>query len=287
MHCENCGKNIDPDAKFCKHCGHKTPTKNNSPKKKNNHKGFKVFLLILLAISVIFLLTRINSTNNVTRKADTSSTRLCNRNQPYDNPPEFERALSLLSQRQQESGFYPNGWTDLYKCIRVQYQDLADSGAEGVFLFDKNSSKDNLQIYVDNSYKVNDDLLTASLLSHEATHARQLYDLITKEREISCFEAEREAFKQQMIFLFLILNEEERKSIQSRISFQPKENLAYGNIVILWEINNKAGFNALKKYPYNPKENSEYAKAYWVMADIDLDSLVKNNPFYQKECAGK
>src|SRR3990167_862152 len=73
----------------------------------------------------------------------------CNSKTFQINAPEFNRGLSLLSQRLEESGHYPVEWTDLYSCIRIEYEDLAKYQAEGVFYLDRNSKDNIYTIYVD------------------------------------------------------------------------------------------------------------------------------------------
>lgn len=93
--------------------------------------------------------------------------------------PEFQRAVSLVLQRYWESTNAKNQLAVIranQTCLDIQYASTVNemSGADGVFLFSKeNSSPKGLKILVNPEYKIQDDLTTALLLSHELTHAEQ------------------------------------------------------------------------------------------------------------------
>lgn len=143
------------------------------------------------------------------------SAKKCIRNSPYPTEPEFERVISLTAQRiKQRSPDYKE--PEYSNCIHIQYGDLKTDGTgpEGVFVFDKSISTPNdLVIYVDKSYKSNDDLLTAILVVHEITHAQQFYnEAINGENTISCVDKETDAFMSELLLLYYF-NAEERESI--------------------------------------------------------------------------
>jgi len=206
----------------------------------------------------------------------------CDSSTSQNDFPEFVRGFSLLSQRLRESEHYPEGWTDLYNCIRVEYKDLSTYKAEGVFYLDKKSKANVYTIYVDNSYKASDDVLTASLLSHETMHVRQLKNFQLDGVEMSCIDSEIDAFKQQIIFLFLALNEEEQKSILARIIQDPSSNTAYFSIAKLFEIEENAAVKAAEKYKVDSNEDSLYAKGFWEIANVDVEKMVREN--YKEQC---
>lgn len=209
----------------------------------------------------------------------------CGRNTPYDMPEEFRRALSLLGQRQRQAGGgYNDDWVKFYHCINIQYADLSAMKAEGVFKFDINSPRSQYNIYVDRNYQSYDDLLTAILLAHETTHARQLEDYRLYGIKPDCYQAEHDAFKQEMIFALLVLNDEEQKSILTRVVNEPTANSAYSSIATLTEISNKAANYCASKFPIQSEEGSEYNKCYWEIADRDLNAMVRESTAYQEQC---
>lgn len=112
----------------------------------------------------------------------------CTKQTPYNNKPEFQRAISLISQRMApELAEWEKGQNvtsnspiapifSLKNCLDIQYASLANElgSAEGVFYFDNNvSGTDKLKILVSPTYKSQDDVVTAYLLVHEIYHAIQ------------------------------------------------------------------------------------------------------------------
>jgi predicted nucleic acid-binding Zn ribbon protein len=267
MHCENCGKNIDRDAKFCKHCGHKTLVTNN-PKRKNSSNGLKVVLLIMLGIALLFLFYNFNSTKKDTPKVERPNAKYCNRTQPYNKPPEFTRAVSLIEQRMRAAysqGYYMNLWvnvlSDIENCLDIQYatNDQQMESAEGLFVYDRNSTNDRLRIFVSPRYQEKDDILTAVLLTHEISHA--ITHVYGTEGSLGCFGNEAAAFTNQSAFLNA-LTQEEKNSVNARAKVSPT------------------------------KEIRDFIDIYNFIAapgDVEANGLafVKSQPFYQKECAGK
>ena len=93
--------------------------------------------------------------------------------------PEFQRAVSLVLQRYSENENTGNTLSIIranQSCLDIRYANSVSElpGADGVFLFSsENSGPKGLKILVNPEYKVQDDVATALLLSHELTHAEQ------------------------------------------------------------------------------------------------------------------
>lgn len=193
----------------------------------------------------------------------------CIRDAPYNMSPEFERAISLYKQRSDQKGG-PYEWRWL-NCVDIQYASIPN--AEGYFTFDRNSTADRLTIFVDNSYKIKDDLLTTFLLSHEFNHA---YNFVYNRAEgISqpCYDAEIVAFTAQLNFL-LSFNLEEMQSISSRLQIESGNTnnpLQMANELAKFAViaGNQCGqdFNCQNK-----------------LVSEQISQMVKSSPFYQKEC---
>lgn len=201
----------------------------------------------------------------------------CNRERPYPMPPEFERALSLVRQRQYSSesiSVTPDRKKNIVNCLNIQYSDLSEMNAEGIFTFDRNSTTDELRILVDNTYKEYDDYLTATLLSHEIVHAAQ-FTLETHEgKSLSCYEKEEEAFRRQLDFLSS-LNQEELESLVLKVTSNPNKNDAYAGVYGLINIS----FQAYQQC------NSNSDACFYDSIDQQIKDMVRNNPGYQEQCS--
>ncbi len=235
----------------------------------------KGILFIAVCLILIFFLFPRSSENSP-----------CNRSSPYPMPPEFQRALSLRDQRLIENGtvFLKR---DIRNCLDIQYADLSNtSGVEGVFLFDPKSTINDLHIYVDNSYHGYDDILTAILLSHEMTHVSQFINYKTTSKQISCVDKEVEAFQNELYFI-LSLNSEEKKSIIDRVSNNPYSNNAYFGVYQLLQVylnsQNNCG-SISNNISRNSDEFKSYSQCYWNSSKSQLQSLVEQSPYYQKQC---
>ncbi len=226
-------------------------------KKKISEKQKYNFLYLVGIIIFIIVLFAINPATN--------NNKTCPRKSPYPMQPEFQRALSLISQRtQQASGINSDPHNSLYNCLDIQYADLSGQNAEGFFLFDTSASKiDDLRILVDSSYKSYDDLLPAILLSHEITHARQFVNKVLYGISQNCEDMEVEAFSSQDE-LFRALNNEEKTSLINRVASDPAKNNAYYALYYLLETTNSAT----------------------TVRDINNETrfMVETNASYQKEC---
>lgn len=199
---------------------------------------------------------------------------ICSRKEPYSIPPEFDRAISLILQRYEQTNVSP-GFAraitikTIRNCLDIQYATSDDElqDAEGVFAFTETGTKDRLQILVSPRYQAKDDLLTATLLSHELAHA-SLY-AFDKDKEFSCFENEADAFREQLGFIST-LNYEEIASLTYRYNNRSSPE-AVAVIELLLNVRNQP--------PYEPpSEETAYKKAL---------NYVKTHPFYQKLCAGR
>ncbi len=213
---------------------------------------------------------------------------ICSRSDPYETKPEFERSLSLLRQRYENSfDTDKKTYIDMVNCIAIDYADLKNEGAEGVFYFDDSiSSPEKLVIQVDNSYQSYDDLSTAFLLSHELVHAKQFIELLFLDKQRSCVDKEVEAFLQQINFSFY-LNPEESKSLVSRaekISNENKQLQIYADLMnmsggTIYECTNGRAFYT-SGYNYSEKEFN------CVQENLirKLRNMVTQNPVYKDQC---
>jgi len=203
---------------------------------------------------------------------------VCIREQMYDMPPEFVRALSLIKQRFHEWSVKSN-MSDpndilIFNCVDIQYGDTGD--AEGFFTFDENSSNiDKLEIKVNKSYINSDDLLTATLLVHETKHALNYLNRLQGLYNLSCVEDEVEAFNNQLNFTG-ILTTEERNSLNARL-LKDYRNPSSGLSILwdLWSLRDRAQ----KICRTNQWDNC-------VMKEVGplILNYVKSNPYYQKQC---
>jgi hypothetical protein len=101
--------------------------------------------LVVLTISLtgaatlllIVVLLRNNPTEINSTAIKQKTTFECTRSERYDNPPEFERSLSLIQQRMSEATS-ETGMNRLavLPCVAVMYADLSNEEAAGVFHFD-------------------------------------------------------------------------------------------------------------------------------------------------------
>lgn len=190
---------------------------------------------------------------------------LCDRVVPYDNPEEFNRAVSLIIQRYSESQRsedkeFGKLFKGIRNCLDIKYssEKKKTDNTEGYFTFSNDSVANKLSIYVSPDYQTKDDIVTATLLVHEMYHAL-LYsggnDIF-----VPCIENEANAFIMSYNFGY-ILNEEEKNSVASRLALGSSD-----------KINMFASLNnAILKTP-----------------GLDLReqfiNYVKNNPRYIEQC---
>jgi len=196
---------------------------------------------------------------------DLNNNLVCSRTSMYPMPPEFSRGISLAIQRLtnsvDSSGVSRGKNLDSVKnCLDIQYaqSDQNLSGAEGFFLFNKSSAPEHLQIIVSPKYSASDDLLTATLLAHEMTHAYLHSTGI--DQTITCYENEADAFTTEYIFV-RSLTDEERNSISQRYYNQSSQAV----MNLLETINGMLSYQG----------SSYYDKAL---------NYVKASYFYQNQC---
>lgn len=226
---------------------------------------------------------------NLSSNASPSPSVICTRSMPYELVPEFERARSLRIQRLEEFTGKKLDYS-FYNCINIEYADLSDEQAEGLFYFDEDSSLDNLKILVDTSYKEKDDLLTAILLHHEYTHVGQFVDELNNGKSLSCFDSEVDAFVQEINFL-RTLNEEEFMSLIQRLDYYRKggyrNSASAGTIGQLYELsmmNINIGKACAKKYQPG---SDDYRECYFAVQRAEIEKMVKSSPVYQEQCKGE
>lgn len=235
----------------------------------------KKLILIIIGITVIGLAyyagIRTNSlslTNSVPTPTNNSS--LCTRTSPYDNPPEFDRALSLITQRFQQTNTSlgieaAKELESIKNCLDIQYtlSDNEMDGAEGLFSFSSNSAKDRLKILVSPRYQIKDDILTAILVSHELKHAWLF--ATDNFKTLTCYGNEVNAFKFQLAFI-ASLNKEELSSLIYRYS----------------NTNSSEVEGVINFTMYVGRSSS--VGPYTDLVDNKILNYIKSIPAYQKEC---
>lgn len=191
---------------------------------------------------------------------------LCARSKPYEMSPEFSRALSLITQRI-KTVFNGSAVDEIINCLDIQYaaDQAADmQNAEAYFAFRPEQSSEHLQIVVSPKYQVQDDLLTAILLSHEVVHAfnYSMNDLYLG-KPADCYDDEVTAFYYQANFLYS-LNKGERETLLARYSNDRSGDFSS----VIDRIISFVGKDG--------KFDEKYAK-----------KLLMADPFYQKQCGSR
>jgi hypothetical protein len=235
----------------------------------------KKIILIIIGIIVIGLVyyagVRSNSVSlTKTTPTTTNSSSLCTRTSPYDNPPEFDRALSLITQRFQQTNT-PLGIESakeiesIKNCLDIQYasSDNEMNGAEGLFSFSSKSTKDRLKILVSPRYEIKDDILTAILVSHEIKHAWLF--ATDRFKILTCYDNEVNAFKFELAFI-VSLNKEESSSLIYRYSNTNSSEVE--------------GVINLTMYVGRSSSVGPYSDSI----DNKILNYIKSIPAYQKEC---
>lgn len=191
----------------------------------------------------------------------------CIREVGYNKPPEFNRAIDLIIQRLSQTGDknshdFSSILDSIKNCINIQYADSDSqmSDAEGYFSLNKNQNLEEYDITVSPRYSIKDDLITAVLLDHELTHVIDYADYLTSGKVIPCYELEARAFGNQNWFL-ITLNLEEKKSLLTRLTYQPSEELKQ-----IFDV-----YNTIPRYSGNTYQEKAL-------------NFVKSSPFYQEEC---
>lgn len=243
-----------------------------------------VIFLGLMAVGIFQFYSLIKTEGELINSVNTE----CPRNEPYKLAPEFERARSLRQQRLEEAGYELDH--SFYNCINIEYSDtLSTNQAEGLFYFDENSSISNLKILVDSSYKLKDDLLTATLLQHEFVHVGQFVKKLRTGESRSCIDQEVEAFIWELDFL-ATLTSEEKTSLEQRLNYYRKggykndasENfLAQLNLLIDFE--RKSSNYCSSKYKTNDDDlnwNKCFISKRWEL----VTDMVSTSTFYKRQC---
>lgn len=204
----------------------------------------------------------------------------CLKDAPYKIHPEFERALSIISQRYSfntSDKDYFESFRSIRNCLSVEYSDV--DGAEGFFVFDPNLVKqDYLPIFVNNKYKEMDDISIAILLSHELAHVFQFLREASSQDTLSCIEKEVEAFFYQFS-LTLRLYKDERQNLATLI-----DKYYYG-------VNPNPQIQVTRQLHELSVDASNICGSNsdcWKQTFYEnLRTIVRNNPIYQEQCSGK
>lgn len=279
-----------------------------------NMKARYILILIIFFGVIAFLsnYSRKQSPDSTIEKPSQSETssdnKYCPRNNPYAMNPEFERAVSLLIQRIDENPEAPyvtqedrnimKIMLNIKNCLNIHFENIEDKNTEGYFVFDPNSTIDNLNIFVDNRYKNYDDALTALLLSHEITHAAQLVDFKLNNSNLSCIDKEVNAVKIELQFI-RFFNDEEKRSLSERVNAEEgrtnstptlltnriQENRAYSSIKFLFSVNANVGSKCKTSNTSNFED--------WLSRDETchdkvlteyLKKAIESDKYYMKQC---
>lgn len=243
-------------------------------------KGLTKLEIILIGIVLLFTIgfvvkSRTPNLETGVKQNPTKEIGLCTRTTPYDNPPELARAAGFTSEKYNAPSDAPKQKGSMANCLHLIYKDHSEmNDAEGFFAFDSKSDKNDLRIYVDSTYKGYDDILTASLLKHEITHAQIYYMTLEGTLTLTCLENEVDSFYQQLVFL-TNLNKEEWKSITYRVGNNPHLNSAYEITNYLLLLNGSGDVKCAKNADDNCWKDYVMSK---------LKDWVSSNPYYQKQC---
>lgn len=247
------------------------------------YNPFSALIILVLAIIFFYSDTKPKSiqTPTIIKKG------VCDRNEMYPMPAEFQRALSLIIQRYTEKKDPDvNLYSKMLNCVNIQFGDTLKDKAEGFFIFDvNNSSVDKLDIYVDASYTNYDDLTTAFLLSHELTHAKQFVNEKAYGKKLSCVNQEVEAFRQQLIFQSY-LNSEEQRSLTTRAEQFNNKNPQLKWFVTLIDLSWEAilEINGGAPPPSDKVYSKEEGHQYGEILTSKIRQMIISNPDYQQQC---
>jgi hypothetical protein len=212
----------------------------------------------------------------------------CTRTIPKEDDPDFRRALILIHDR---AGIVRDDSSNrnISMCVDIVPADLRSQGAHGQFSFDQSSTRDNLTIYVDESYSKSDMLLTTLLLRHELQHVSNFLWDVESESTTDCYENEAQAVAGEFVTLDVLFNDEERRSLIGRvISYEqgvltttPSSAEAYGNVAYLLRLKNQTADLCKSKYDL---DTSGYYNCIADNLKTSIDSVIRNNPGYQDQC---
>ncbi len=249
----------------------------------NVEAGLITACLGVIFLSVIgYLLFRemTRETPSVPASADqapvpTVSSKPCSRSVNHVMPPEFQRGISLVLQRMEESkAILARQHASLFRqvehCLDVQYASSAQQmhGAEGMFLFDSTGEQDHLTIRVDPRYRSTSDLYTALVLSHEIMHATNyaLKNIDTNPNTSDgCYEDEAWAFRAQFIFFDALNKGEQSQSFNDSFiaRMEGTSNEALSQSQLTTAVLAQPGNDVLEK----------------------IRNLVKSMPAYRQQCS--
>jgi len=144
----------------------------------------------------------------------------CVREAPYQLADEFDRVLSLITQRfrnspRAEDQEFGKLFSNIRNCLDIKYakSEKDMKGAEGMFYFRDDSPTDHLTVLISPRYKHRDDITTSLLLVHELYHA--LLRSNGEDIAYSCFD--NEAFAHTIAYsYFYMLNQDEQNSLSTR-----------------------------------------------------------------------
>ena len=189
----------------------------------------------------------------------------CIRDEAYEMPEEFKRALSLIEQRYRDRGNIEevNRLDNISNCLRIEYSESgkAINGAEGVFVFSPSHDLNEYLIKVSPKYSIKDDLLTAVLLRHELTHVFQYANNEDVNSEEGCYRAEASAFISEGRFVYHVLNDEEEKSLESRMTKTQEVAQLFQTFIAIakydGDLINEKALNFIKANPYYQEQCKE------------------------------
>lgn len=244
-------------------------------------------IIVLVIVFVVFYIWFINYPNKTTK--NNSETIKCNRSEPYKLAPEFERARSLRMQRLEEKGEkMDRSW---YNCINIKYAEGGlNSDKEGFFYFDKKSKLNDLTIYVNPSYKVKNDILTALLISHEMVHVGQFIKEVNGGEPLSCIDKEVKANFGQIQF-FWALNQDELNLIAGTGKMYDSGELSKDDNYYIYQ---KIGAfltmkNTVQNYcneKYQPEKNgfTQYDECAFQQMQMEIKNYLINQGNYEEQC---
>ena len=214
----------------------------------------------------------------------------CDRPNPYSMPSEFNRSLDLISQRMGVDSTGTNTiWQTVFNyrnCLDIQYSESDDKSVEAYFEYPNEKNQANLQnlkIRLNPSYKNFDDLTLATLLSHELVHAGQYINEVVNKTSFGCFESEANAFTAQHAFI-LALNEEEQRSIYTRLQDNPTKNPTIATFLLTGQRGTESAKACMELQKKNNLTEEQMNKCSWEGLENKLLLDVKEDSYYQEQC---
>lgn len=271
----------------------------------------KIIFFILITLFLFFSIFNYYSKQgkeDLVSNNESLNSKICSRESEYEMEPEIERALSLLYQRIDEHKNDSTVQKDLIptidillkirNCLNIQFSEPNEISEEGYFIFDENSTMDNLQIYVNKKYSSYDDIVTALLLVHEVTHAVQFVGEKMAVSDYSCIEKEVEAVRMEYRLL-RSLNYAENTSLLSRIEreigiaskspiFSNNERLDIAGLVgisQLLDIQNEILDICMKENESRRPEN--WINIYECAGEREeeyINQYIMDNSYYRQQC---